>query len=92
MSSNDRAIGLTASTFFVGASLCTKLTAGAFTNTWLLNLITGGTVSINGTSTLAVGYLMSSTPITIGGPTDVYITETAGVTSKISVLKSCTST
>ncbi len=90
MASNDEARGLTASTFFIGASMCTKLTAGAYTNTWLLTLMTGGTVSINGVSTLTVGYLMASTPVTIGGPTDVFLSETAGVTSSVSVLKSLT--
>ncbi len=90
MASNDECRGLSAALIFAGASLCTKLTGGAYTNTWMLNLISGGTVSVNGISTLAVGYLMSSTPITIGGPTDVYITETAGVTSKIGVLRSLT--
>ncbi len=90
MASNDEARGLSASTFFIGASMCTRLSAGAYTNTWLLNLISGGTVSVNGISTLSVGYLMSSTPVTIGGPTEVFLTETAGVTSSISLMRSLT--
>ncbi len=66
-------------------------TAGAYANGWMLNLLSGGTVSIVGISSLtAKGYVMGSVPVMLGGPMSFYLQETAGVTSVVAVIKTLT--
>lgn len=85
------AFGITTALITIGASSCVGMTAGPYANSWMINLQTGGTVSLVGQSTLAKGYLLATVPVMIGGPATFWVNETAGVTSVISIAKTLTS-
>lgn len=91
MAASDYAYGLTTAQLTVGATTVLGITAGAYASGYILNLISGGTVSIVGISSLtAKGYVMGTVPVMLGGPMSFYLQETAGVTSVVAMVKTLT--
>ncbi len=88
MSSNDSVRGITTGRVSIGGSLCIGLSAGPLVNSWLLQYVSGGTACyLQGQSTMAIGYILGTIPIAIGGPTDVYVNNGDGVTTVIQFIK-----
>jgi hypothetical protein len=91
MAQMDYACGVTTAQVVVGATTVLGITGGAYCNGFILNLLSGGTVSIVGISSLAAkGYVMGTVPVMLGGPISFYLQETAGVTSTVAILKTLT--
>lgn len=91
MASNDFARGLTSGRVSIGGSLCIGFTAGDLVNSWLITYVSGGTACFMvGQSTMASGYRISQTPITIGGPASFWVNNGDGVTTVIEYVKTLT--
>lgn len=101
MAAQDSAYGVTTTQFVIGATLVVGITAGPNVNSQMLLQISGGTLWITGSSQLIAvssgatgsrgGYPLSSIPITIGGQARLFISESAGVTSVVALIKTLNS-
>lgn len=67
--------------------MCNGISAGPFCNGYIVQYLSGGTVTLVGLSTMTAGYLLSTTPIAIGGNTPIFFNESAGVTSVVQFIK-----
>lgn len=92
MSSNDEVRGVTTGQITVGASLVTGFTAGIYCNSVQLQLLSGGTVSIVGASSLTDkgAVLFPSQPQNFGGPVTLWLQESGGATSVVQFIKTLT--
>ncbi len=88
MSSQDTAVGVTTGVLTIGATTCVGFTCGPYVNSVMFELLSGGTVTIVGVSTIsATGYPLTSIPVTIGGHPTLFFNEKAGVTSTVAFIK-----
>ncbi len=96
MSTQDSAYGVTSIQVVIGATSVIGISAGPNVNSQMLLQISGGTLWITGASMAALagatfGYPLASLPITVGGQAKLFISESAGVTSKIAIIKTLNS-
>ncbi len=91
MANMDNAYGITTTQITIGATTVVGITAGVYCNGYIVNLLSGGTVAILGVSTASIiGYPLGTVPVMIGGPIAFYLQESAGVTSKVAIVKTLT--
>lgn len=92
MSAQDVAYGITTTQITIGATQVIGISGGANCNSQMLLQLSGGTLWIIGKSLSFAagatgGYPLASIPITIGGPSSIFIAESAGITSVLSIIK-----